>query len=45
MHKMLKISAETYIKNCIYNIIEKEKSLWHIKKTQEKNQVWKIFMI
>ena len=32
MCKMLKISAETYAKNCIHNIIDKEKMLWLRKK-------------
>ena len=26
-YKMIKISAETYAKNCVYNIIDKEKKL------------------
>ena len=26
--KMIKLSAETYAKNCIHNIIYKEKMLW-----------------
>ena len=26
--KMIKISAETFAKNCVYNIIDKEKMLW-----------------
>ena len=32
MCKMLKISVETYAKNCIHNIIDKEKMLWLRKK-------------
>ena len=32
MCKMLKISVETYAKNCIHNIIGKEKMLWLRKK-------------
>ena len=27
MYKMLKISAETYAKNCVYNITDKEKNI------------------
>ena len=28
MYKMLDISAETYAKNCVHHIVEKEKMLW-----------------
>ena len=28
MYKMLRISAETYVKNGVYNIIDKNKKLW-----------------
>ena len=31
-YKILKISAEAYAKNCVYNIIDKEKMLWVRKK-------------
>ena len=28
MYEMLEISAEKYAKNCVHNILDKEKNLW-----------------
>ena len=28
MYQMLEISAEKYAKNCVHNILDKEKKLW-----------------
>ena len=28
MYKMFKISVETFTKNCVQNIVDKEKKLW-----------------
>ena len=36
MYKMYKISAETFFKNYVYNIIDKEKKLWLRNKDIEK---------
>ena len=43
---MLKISAEIYAKNCIHNILEKEKMLWlRNKDMKEKLGVEKIYYL
>ena len=40
MYKMFIISAETYVKNCVYNMIDKEKMLWlRNKDIEEKSGV------
>ena len=39
---MLRISSETYAKNCVYNIIDKEKNAVTKKKRyRRKNRCWK----
>ena len=40
MYKMFIISAEIYVKNCVYNMIDKEKMLWlRNKDIEEKSGV------